>query len=114
MERCGLARPVGPNKSENAALFDTQIDTVHRDRCSECLPETTCFYAWHGFSAPLCVSSPRRFLTVRHLMMTCVLRQHLVLPVSSRAAEWLRGPGAILRQETSAVRPAATDCVRPY
>src|ERR1700720_123936 len=114
MERCGLARPVGPDKSEDAPLFDTQIDAVHRDRCSERLPETTCFYACHGFSAPLCVASARPFSTVRHLMTTCVLRQHPVLPVSGRAAEWLRGPGAILRQETSAVRPAATDCVRRY
>src|SRR6267142_5288846 len=114
IERGSLACAVGTDESENAALLHTQIDAVHRDRCSERLPETTCFYAGHGFSAPLCGASTRRFSTVRHLMTTCVLRQHLVLPVSGRAAEWLRGPGAILRQETSAVRPAATDCVRPY
>src|ERR1700730_2247047 len=102
-----LAGAVGTDEPEDAALLNTQIDAVHRDGCSESLPETTCFYTRHGFNAPLCGASTRRF-------STWFLRQHLVVPLSGRAVEWLREPGAILQQETSAVRPAATDCARRY
>src|SRR6266849_2513902 len=52
VERGGLACAVGTDQSEDAALFDPQIYAVHRDVCPEGLPETACFYACHGFSAP--------------------------------------------------------------
>ncbi len=65
IERGGLACAVGTDESEDAALFNTQIDAVQRDRCAERLAETACFYACHGFSAPLCGASTRRFSTVR-------------------------------------------------
>src|SRR5713101_8553417 len=109
VERGGLACAVRTDESEDAALFDAQIDAVERDGCAEGLAETACFYACHGFSAP-----PLRFSTVRHPATTGGLRPHpAVLPPSVRAAEWLHRPWAILPQETSGVRPAAADCARP-
>src|SRR5205807_4652215 len=118
VERRGLACAVGTNEPEDAALFNTQVDAVQRDRCAERLTETACFYPCHGFIAPplsLWLSTPtREFSTVRHPKTTGQLRRPAVLPLSGRAAEWLRGSWAILRQETSAVRPAATDCARPH
>ena len=71
IERGSLACAVGTDEAEDAALFDTQIDAVHCDGCAERLAETVCFYAWHGFSAPLWGDSTRRFSTVRHLMTIC-------------------------------------------
>ncbi len=53
VERGGLACAVGTDESEDAALFDSQIDAVQRDGCAEGLAEAACFYACHGFSAPL-------------------------------------------------------------
>ena len=52
VERGGLAGAVGTDESEDAALFDAQIDAVQRDGCAEGLAEAACFYACHGFSAP--------------------------------------------------------------
>ena len=52
VERGGLACAVGADESEDAALFDPQIDAVQRDGCAEGLAETACFDACHGFSAP--------------------------------------------------------------
>src|SRR5207244_2590244 len=52
VERGRLACAVGPDNSEDAALFDTQIDAVQRDGCAERLTEPTCFYACHGLSGP--------------------------------------------------------------
>src|SRR6267378_6688024 len=52
VERCGLACTVGPDKADDAILFDAQFHVVHSNRFSERLPETACFYACHGFSAP--------------------------------------------------------------
>src|SRR6266850_1487079 len=112
IERGGFACAVGADESENPALFHQQIDAVHRDGCAEGLAEAACFYACHGFSAPSWVNSTRRVSTLRHPKTTRCLRRPGVLPASGRAAEWLRGFWATLRQETSAVRPAATNCVR--
>src|SRR5260221_12058838 len=112
IERGGLARPVGPDKSKDAARFDTQIDAVHRDCCSECLPQTACFYACHGFSAPSWAASIRRASPVGHPQTTDGLRRSSVLPPSCRGARWSRRPSAILRQETSVVRLPANYCVR--
>ncbi len=61
VERGGLACAVGTDESEDAALFDAQIDAVQRDGCAEGLAEAACFYACHGFSAPPCRASARRF-----------------------------------------------------
>ena len=52
VERGGLAGAVGADESEDAALFDPQIDAVQRDGCAEGLAQAACFYACHGFSAP--------------------------------------------------------------
>ena len=52
VERGGLARAVGTDQSQDAALFDTQIDAVQRDGCAVGLAQTAGFYACHGFSAP--------------------------------------------------------------
>src|ERR1700720_4359708 len=130
VERRGLARAVGTYQSKDAALFHAQIHTVQRNRCAERLMQSTCFYACHGFSALLYGDSTRRvspahhralrLSTIRHStrqvfrvsrpQMTVRLRRSVVLSLSGRAAEWWRGPWAILRQETSAVRPPAANC----
>ncbi len=52
VEGGGLACTIGTDQSEDAALFNTQIDTVQRDGCAERLTEPTCFYACHGLSVP--------------------------------------------------------------
>src|SRR6266436_9602184 len=105
VERGGLACAVGTDDSEDAAVFNTQIDAVERDGCAEGLAEAAGFYACHGFSAP-----PFRFSTVRLAATTGGLRPHPgVVPRSGRAAEWFRAPWAIPRRETSGVRPAVAD-----
>ncbi len=48
VERGGLARAVGTDESEDATLFNTQIDAVQCNRCAEGLAETACFDACHG------------------------------------------------------------------
>ncbi len=45
VERGGLAGAVGTDESEDAALFDAQIDAVQRDGRAEGLAEAACFYA---------------------------------------------------------------------
>src|SRR5438445_5199278 len=35
VERCGLAGAIGTDESDDAALFDAQINAVHRDSCAE-------------------------------------------------------------------------------
>src|SRR5207244_1867860 len=37
---------------ENAALFDTQVYPIQRDRCAENLAEPACFYRCHVSSSP--------------------------------------------------------------
>src|SRR5579864_275666 len=64
---CGrLACSVGTDDSEDAALFNTQIDAVQRDGCAEGLAKAAGFYVRHGFSAPPWGDSTRRVSTVRH------------------------------------------------
>src|SRR5882672_7023511 len=112
VKRGGFACAVGTDESENPALFHPQIDAIHRDRGAEGLAEAACFYACHMFSAPSWGDSTRPFSTLCHPKTACCLPRPAVLLPSARAVGWLRGPWAILRQETSAVRPAATNCVR--
>src|SRR6266568_2121189 len=103
VERGGLACSVGTDESEDVTLFDKQIDAVQRDGCAEGLAQAACFYAWHGFSAPLPWTSRYR------------LRQHPADPAASgRAVEWLRGSWAIAPKGTSGVRPATADCARRH
>ena len=71
VERGGLAGAVGTDESEDAALFDAQIDAVQRDGCAEGLAQAACFYACHGFSAPPRGHSTRRSSTVRHPATAC-------------------------------------------
>ena len=80
VERGGLAGAVGTDESEDAALFDAQIDAVQRDGRAEGLAEAACFYACHGFSAPLDDEPARR----RGIQLSSV---------SGRAAESFRDPG---------------------
>src|SRR5882724_10509585 len=112
VERGGLARAVGTDEPENAALFNTQINAVQRDGCAEGLTEAAGFYAGHGVSFPPWGNLTWRFSTGRCPKMTGGLRRSVAHPASGRGAEWWRGPEAILRQGTSAVRPAAKDCAR--
>src|ERR1700694_1922306 len=49
VERGSLACAVGADDSEDAALFNTQIDTVQRDGCAEGLAKAAGFYDCHGF-----------------------------------------------------------------
>src|ERR1700686_5182490 len=44
VERGGLTRPVRTDQSQDATLFDTQIDAVQRDRCAVGLAQTASFY----------------------------------------------------------------------
>ena len=60
VERCAFARAVGTDQSEDAALFDAQVDPVERDGCAEGLAQAACYDACHGFSAPHLCSSRRR------------------------------------------------------
>jgi hypothetical protein len=56
VERGGLACAVGADDSQDAALFNTQINAVQRNGGAEGLAEATCFYHCHGFSVPpLCL-----------------------------------------------------------
>src|ERR1700675_4886434 len=109
VEGGGLACAVGTDESEDTALFDTQIDAVERDGCAEGLTKTACFYDCHGFSVSPCPcpwgESARWISTVRHRQTNGWALPLGGLPPSGRAAEWLRGCGATLLQETSAVRP---------
>src|SRR5439155_11921627 len=89
VERGRVAGAVGPDESQDAALFDTQIDPVQRDGRVEDLAEAVCFYAGHRVSA-----------------------FPAALAVSGRAAEWLRRPWAIGPPRTSGARPRAADCAR--
>jgi hypothetical protein len=59
VERGGLAGAVGADESEDAALFDAQIDAVERDLCAEGFAQAVCFYACHR-SALLFHSGGRR------------------------------------------------------
>src|SRR6266478_6693338 len=114
VERSGLACTVGTDESEDAALCDAQIDAVERDGCAERLTKTVCFYDCHGFSASPWGDSTRWISTVRHLQTAGWSPRSGVLPPSGRAAEWLRGSGATLLQETSAARLGATGCARRH
>ncbi len=105
VDRGGLARAVGTDEPEDAALFDTQIEAVEGDGRPEGLAEAACFYACHRFSAPpLPHPTPAAGRG----------RPPAALPVSGRAAEWLRGPGATLRPGTSGARPAEADRARRH
>src|SRR5271165_1821861 len=46
-----LARAVGTDQSEDAPLFDTQIDAVQCDGCAEGLSQAARFYDGHGSEA---------------------------------------------------------------
>ena len=48
IERGGLARAIGTDQSEDAALFHAKIDIVQRDGCAENFAETACFYRCHN------------------------------------------------------------------
>src|SRR5208282_4823490 len=51
VQRGGLACAVGADESEDAALFDAQIDAVQRDGCAERLAQAACFYDCHCFGS---------------------------------------------------------------
>ena len=53
IERGGLSRAVGADDSENAPLFDAEINTVERHGRAERLAQTACFNACHLESALL-------------------------------------------------------------
>src|SRR6266498_2719589 len=99
IERGGFAGAVGPDEPQNATFFDAQVHAVQRDCGAEGLAKSARFYACHGFSVPPL------------LLSTSIagLRRPAVLPLSVRAAECFRKPGAILRREISGVRLAAAD-----
>src|SRR4051812_46002300 len=48
VEGGGLACAVGTDNSQDATLFDTQINAIQRNVCSERFAETACFYACHS------------------------------------------------------------------
>src|SRR5206468_6192571 len=50
IERSGLACAVGTDESENAALFDAQINTVKCDGCAESFAQFAGFYTGHGLA----------------------------------------------------------------
>src|SRR5437868_12438274 len=52
VERGALAGAIRADQAEDAALFDTQIDAVERDRRAVRFAEAAGFYACHEFSAP--------------------------------------------------------------
>ena len=95
VERCSLARAVGTNEPQDAALFDMQFDAIQRDRRSKLLAETARFYACHDFSAPSFANPAWRFSRMRH---------PAGLSLSGQAAEWLHKSWAIFIQKFS-VRP---------
>src|SRR4029077_2506519 len=95
VQRRSLAGAVGTDESDNASLFDAQVDTVQRDSRPKGFAEAACFYGCHSVSAPpsWCRASAGR------------LRNHpAVLRLSARAAGWLHRPRAIVRRGTSAAR----------
>src|SRR5580704_10861106 len=49
----GFAGTVGTDESEDAPLFNSQIDAIERDRRSKGFAESACFYTFHRFSSPL-------------------------------------------------------------
>src|ERR1022692_15697 len=124
IERGSLARAVGPDQSEDAALFHAHIDAVERDSCAESLAETACFYAGHDFSAPpfghwnrnrnlpLWNSLPSRQDSPASIPRLSSPRS--VRPASTRAVESRLQCAAILRRESAGVRPAAADRALPY
>src|SRR5438132_5882784 len=48
IERGRFARAVGPDDSEDAAFFDTQVYPIQRNHCAEHLAEPVCFYRCHS------------------------------------------------------------------
>src|SRR4029077_14002771 len=52
LEGSGLARAVGPDEAEDAALLDLQLDAVRGDGGTERLAQAARFDAEHGVSAP--------------------------------------------------------------
>src|SRR3954468_20269372 len=132
VESSGFARAIRANDAENAAVFYLQIDAVKRDGFSKRFTETASFYAGHSFSAPLQRVSTQKFSTRKFLSQRVLNRQALgrkdsdrgigtpwnpMMELSrsgrparcGRAAEWLRGCGASLRQEISGAHLAAID-----
>src|ERR1700751_3260071 len=105
VQRRVRAGAFGTDESDNAALFDAQVDTVQRDSRSEGLAEAACFYACHSVSVPpsWCRASAGRSL-----------RHPAVLRPGGPAAEWSPESGAIRLEETSGVRPAEADCARRH
>ena len=107
-----FACAVGADESEDAALFDPQIDAVQRDGCAEGLAEAACFYDCHGFGSSS--ASFGLIFDLRHR------GDEPLAPFSSSSAvrpEPLNGgvdPGPFFAQETSGVRPAAADCARRH
>src|SRR5687768_5008126 len=71
----GLARAVGADQAEDAALFDTEVDAVERDSVPVGFAKAACFDAGHGFNASAQCFLPR------------VDSRPAVLPESGRAAE---------------------------
>ena len=63
VERGGLACAVRSDKSEDAALFDTQIDAVQRNGCAENLTQAACFDNCHGFGSSSAPFDDRRGAT---------------------------------------------------
>src|SRR5262249_2900250 len=53
VERRGLARTVGADEAEDAALLDPQVDPVQGHGCAVGLAQAACLDAGHRFSAPL-------------------------------------------------------------
>ena len=116
VERRRLAGAVGTDESDDAALFHAASSTpssamvvpkaLRRPRAS-----------MHAMASALLLSEirPRRVFDSAAsdgaVLLSAV--QKFFRP-SGRAAESWRGSWATLRRETSAVRPAATDCVRQH
>src|SRR4051812_17935720 len=50
VERSALAGAVRPDQSEDAPLFDAQVDSFERDGGAKDFAETACFYAGHGLA----------------------------------------------------------------
>ena len=98
VQRSGLSGAVGPDKSENAALFDVKVYAIQRDVCAEGFAQATCF------DTVMASVSPR--LKARRQ------RYSAVLPPISQAAGWSPESEAILLQQIFFVRPSAADCAR--
>src|ERR1700691_4928541 len=106
IERRGLAGAVRTDESQDAALFNAQIDAVESDRCSERLTETASFYACHGFSAPP-LTDPASRASMAQPSRTAPSHS-VALPLSGQVAGWWPGSSATLRPGISVARPAAT------